>query len=106
MRVFIIFSSQNKKQSVISCTCHKQRCASDSSQEYCAPTLQILGAERILHRHGLQRADLHTQDVWHELHSKVLSPIHLLLLTLRKQLTRLMAKLVVSLHFLLSSPRI
>jgi len=103
---FIIFSSQNKKKSVISYSCHTQKCASDSSHEYCAPTLQILGIKRILHRHGLQRADLHTIDIRHELHSKFLSRIHLLLLTPRKQLTRLMAKLMVSLYFLLSSPRI
>jgi len=52
-----------------------------------------------LHRRGLQRTNMHSINIQHQLHSHFLSPIHLrlILLTLRKNLKCLMAKLVVSL---------
>jgi hypothetical protein len=88
--------------SVISYTCHRQKPFPDSSHKQCVPTSDICGIERILHRRGHQRTNLHSIDIRHQLHPYFLSPLHHLL-TLRKHLTRSTAKLVVKLNFFLST---
>jgi hypothetical protein len=79
---------------------------SDILQKQCVPILENSGIEPMLYRRGLQRADLHSINTLHRLRSHYLCPNHRLLLTLRKQLSLLMAKFLVSLQLFLSSPRV
>jgi hypothetical protein len=60
---------------------------SDSSHNQCMPTVDNSGIEPVLHRRGLQRTNLYSIDIWHQLHTQFLCPIHLLLLTLRKHVS-------------------
>jgi hypothetical protein len=95
-----------QQTSVISYTRHTQRPLSDSSHKQCVPTLDNSGIELFLHRCGLQRTNLHSINIGAIFILTLFPLIHLLLRTLRKNVTRLMSKLVVSLHYFLSSPRV
>jgi hypothetical protein len=48
---------------------------------------RLFGIEPNLHRRGLQRTNLHSTNIRHQLRTHCLSPVHILLLTLRKHLT-------------------
>jgi hypothetical protein len=70
MKFFVTFSGHNKQAEVISHNCRTHK----GSFAQCALASDIFCIEPILHRRGLQRINLHSINIWHQLHTSLPFP--------------------------------